>query len=585
MSVKRKLTLRFSFQLGIAGIIVLIMAAACFLWMLQRMSDIQMSHSFASIGLERLVESTKLEKDGFHFDSILLEQVKENEGWLQSLDENGKVHFSYNTPPDVPKNYAPGELVGYWNGTAPFPYDLYLWIQEKEGKLFTLIYGAKSELRPLIEEVSGSAAAFANGQLMLPEGAANRIARLGGYVQLLDADGAELASYNSPNGIPKRFTNQELALRTLYSERYEYRLISSYDDATQQTWIVGLPHNEAARTGNGGMLPAEIQVLAVGVAAMFAAMLAIFLLLSLWNAHRFGSPMLHILAWLDKLGNGSYEEPTNRRGIQRSRSGKGKWKRRYRIFADVLDSLDKLAKTLKRDAAMRNQTNKLREEWIAGITHDLKTPLSSIKGYAHMLTEPKYEWSAEEIRKFSGHMLDKSAHMDSLVNDLALAYRLKSGIAPPESEAIELNEWMDTMLSHLAQDAAYSKSSVIFQPAGRSIVINLYTPWLERAVNNLVANSLLHNPPGTVLTVTVELDGSRNRLALAFADNGNGMDEHTLNTLFDRYYRGTNTSAPPNGSGLGMAITKELVEAMGGEIMVETAVGEGTTIRLVFDTA
>jgi len=582
MSIKRKLTLRFSFQLAIAGVIVLIMAAACVLWMLQRFSDIQMSHSFATIGLERLVESAALEADGFHFDTLLLEQVKNNNGWLQSLDEHGKVHYAYNTPPDVPNNYAPGELIGYWSGTMPFPYDVYLWIQEKDGKLFTLIYGAVSELQPLLAEVSSSEAVIVNGELELPERAASKVAQLGGFVQLLDADGVELASYNAPASAPKQYTNQELAIRTMYSERYEYRLTTSYDAATSNTWIVGLPFNAAASTGDGGLLPAELQVLVVGGAAMFLAMLTVFILLAIWNAHRFGAPMLHMLAWLDQLGNAAYEEPRNRKGIQRSRTRSGKWKRRYRMFADVMDSLDKLSKTLKRDEAMRHETNKLREEWIAGITHDLKTPLSSIKGYAHMLAEPKYEWSAEEIRKFSGHMLDKSAHMDNLINDLALAYRLKSGIAPPESEALELSEWMKTLLTRLSEDPAYAKSSVVFQPASQAAVICLYAPWLERVVNNLVANALLHNPAGTVLSVDLKLDDSLNQITLTFADNGNGMDEHTLNTLFDRYYRGTNTSAPPSGSGLGMAITKELVEAMGGKIDVETAIGAGTTIQLVF---
>lgn len=62
-------------------------------------------------------------------------------------------------------------------------------------------------------------------------------------------------------------------------------------------------------------------------------------------------------------------------------------------FSDVMVSIEKLSANLQRDQALRQQTENLREEWIAGVTHDLKTPLSSITGYAHLLAEPSYDWS------------------------------------------------------------------------------------------------------------------------------------------------------------------------------------------------
>ncbi|OBZ08542.1 sensor histidine kinase KdpD [Bacillus sp. FJAT-26390] len=580
MTIKRQLTMRFVLQLAIAGLVVLLIASMTVIWVIKRFADISISHDFASVGLARLVESSELGKDGIRFDPHLLEQVKKNGGWLQSLDENGQVENSYNTPKDVPLRYNPGELIAFWRGAKPFPYHLYLWIQDKGGKRYTLLYGAPNYTGLLLNAAARSGKLSSDGKLLLPDEATEKLNRIEGFVQLLDSAGNELASYNKPKSIPATYSLQELALRTMYNSVYGFRLDSAFEDETGRTWLIGVPNAKGSTRGDALLIPAEVKVVLIAVITMFSAILALFLLLSLWNAHRFGMPMLHMLTWLDALGKGVYKEPADHRGVPHSRTRSGKWRRRYRVFADVMFSIDKLSGTLQRDQAMRRQTDSLREEWIARITHDLKTPLSSIKGYAHLLAEPKYEWSSEEVRKFSSHMLDKSAHMDMLISDLAMTYRLRTGVRPPEAEEVDLNSWLQEALKQAAANPDYGMGRITFHEPGRAVIVKLYTPWLERVVNNLTANSLLHNPPDTLLDVTLLADEG---LTIQFADNGAGMDEDTLNKLFERYYRGTGTSATPNGTGLGMAVSKGLIEAMGGRITVETALGKGTVIRLIWD--
>ncbi|OPA79977.1 hypothetical protein BVG16_04275 [Paenibacillus selenitireducens] len=582
MKIKHRLTLRFIFQLVVSGIVVLLIAAACAWWILLRLADMSVTQDFTSVGLERLVESSELSKDGIRFDPHLLEQVKLNKGWLQSLDEHGRVDLSYNTPKDVPLNYAPGELVDYWNKAKPFPYDIYLWIQEKDGKLFTIIYGTKNEMRLLLEEINQHPAVTPAGQVELPASLQERVRKLGAYIQVLDASGSEVASYNRPASVPQKYTVQELVLRATYSDRYGFRIASNYQEDTKYTWVMGLPLSSGDATGEQGLIPEELRIILIGIAAMFGAVSIVFLLFSAWNAHRFGSPMLHMLAWIESIGRGQYNEPLDRTGQPLSRKRSGKWRRRYAVFADVMQSLHKLSTTLQRDQDLRQQTNMLRDEWIAGITHDLKTPLSSIKGYAHMLAAENYEWSTMEVRKFSSTMLDKSEHMDTLINDLALTYRVNARIQPPEMEEIELNSWMQEMLTHRMVHPSWGAERIIFKPAEVETTVMLYPPWLERVVHNITANALMHNPPDTRLTISIRRDAQAMGGMIVFEDNGMGMDEVTANRLFDRYYRGTDTSVATEGSGLGMAISKGLVEAMGGTIQVETALGQGTTIMVLF---
>lgn len=581
-NIKHRLTLRFVIQLAVSGVIVLILAGLCILWVLHRFEQINLSKDFASVGLEKLVESSQLGSDGFVFDTRLLDQVKANNGWLQSLDEEGRVTLSYNTPQDVPMQYDPGELLAYWVGHKPFPYGLYLWIQEKDGKLFTLIYGVKNEMEPLMNQVKNEARLAADGSLQLPDTAEARLKALGGYVQWLDITGKELGSYNKPDHVPHQYTIQELALRLSDREHYGYAVVTSYDQDTGRTWLIALPNTISKNPGAKSFLPPEAKVVILGVTAMFLAMLLVFILLSLWNAHRFGAPMLHTMAWLDSLSHKIYREPMDRKGLSISRNASGQWKRRYRTYAEVMLSLDKLSTTLQRDETMREQTQELREQWISGITHDLKTPLSSIKGYAHLLAEGQYDWTNEEVRTFSRVMLEKSTHMDTLINDLAMTYRLQAGIRPPETEELDLHGWLRDYLARAASDPEHQDHLIQYEPTDKHMTVHTYTPWLQRIVDNLIANAFLHNHPDTMLTISLQHDHEQEQAILTFRDSGSGMDERTLEGLFERYYRGTNTIHSTEGSGLGMAISKGLVEALGGTVSAESEWGKGTTIQLKF---
>jgi signal transduction histidine kinase len=115
-----------------------------------------------------------------------------------------------------------------------------------------------------------------------------------------------------------------------------------------------------------------------------------------------------------------------RKGRSPSRTPKGTLRRRFRLFADVILSLQHLTQTLRHNEEMRRQLEQTREEWIAGVSHDLKTPLSSIKGYSHMLAAEQYRWTEEEVREFSGIILEKANYMETLIDDLSLTYRLKN---------------------------------------------------------------------------------------------------------------------------------------------------------------
>ncbi len=96
-----------------------------------------------------------------------------------------------------------------------------------------------------------------------------------------------------------------------------------------------------------------------------------------------------MMNWLKNLSNGKLQEPKDKRGRPASRSGEGRLRRPYRVYREVIQSLDSLTGSLKQAEEARSRLEKSREEWITGVPHDLKTPLSSIKGYADLLATGK----------------------------------------------------------------------------------------------------------------------------------------------------------------------------------------------------
>lgn len=106
---------------------------------------------------------------------------------------------------------------------------------------------------------------------------------------------------------------------------------------------------------------------------------------TLWYARKFGVPLLTLMKWIQNLGNGVYQEPGDVHGRPATRTKKGKLKRKFRLYKELIATLAQLTETLKETEKQQRIMAQTREEWISGLSHDLKTPLSSISGYAQML--------------------------------------------------------------------------------------------------------------------------------------------------------------------------------------------------------
>ncbi|WP_340008041.1 HAMP domain-containing sensor histidine kinase [Paenibacillus sp. FSL K6-0276] len=586
MNIKKRFIFQYIRQLLLVGLLLTVLILGTFTLSVVKLERLDQKFDFIKPSLPVLTNSITKQNSTIKFDPKLLTVVRDQGGWLQVVDQSGYIVAAYHTPEDMPVRYHPGELMSFWRAEKDFPYGLYAWIQELDGQSYTLLYGVKNDIATLKENLLQEVT-WNTGEIEVNETFKQQLNAIHGSIELLDDNGKVLGGYGVTNVTPDHYSLQDLMLRNQYPERYGKQLFTVYDPATNNTWIIHAPlAASVAPWTNDDTYREDIQIFFWNAVVMLVIILLLFVLLALWYGHRFGTPILHMIDWLHHLSKGEFREPTGRnpKGSPLSRNRSGRLTKRFRNHTEMMDSLAHLTETLQKNEQIRKQLETTREEWIAGVSHDMKTPLSSILGYAHLMESDTYEWSPSEIREFATIMREKSSYMDEMINDLTLTYRLKNDAFAFDLIPTDMNEFIEQTVQKWRKHPQFTHVPVHYTASEGSITYPIDGRYFRRILENLLANAALHNPEGTLIQVfLVKITSSQ--FVIRIQDNGVGIDAETKDLLFERYYRGTNTDELNQGTGLGMAISKQLVLQHQGQIEVESLPGIGTTISLIFNTA
>lgn len=249
------------------------------------------------------------------------------------------------------------------------------------------------------------------------------------------------------------------------------------------------------------------------------------------------------------------------------------------IFSDVYCALNKLDIEIRNSDKLQKETERVRSEWIANITHDLKTPLSPIKGYAELLTS-NAEIDKETIQEYGEIILKNVNHTEKLINDLKLTYQLDSGAMPFQPQKVNFVRYLKELVIDIVNDPAFKDRDVAYESNVQDLEVCIDADLFRRAMNNLIINALTHNPQETKVNISVDMNADK-EACIYISDNGKGMSNEEQAELFNRYYRGTNTKEKPEGSGLGLAIAKQIITLHGGNIEVKSKLNEGTQFTII----
>ncbi|MEK4542398.1 MULTISPECIES: sensor histidine kinase [Bacillus] len=576
MNFNKRLIIQFIMQHVFVLVTLLIAVVAAFTYLIFLLTstlyepNIPDSDSFT---ISRYISS----EDGhISLQSEVQDLIKEKNDWLQVVDENGKILYHFNTPNDVPNAYTKTSLVAYIQHHIESNYKFTYWEIELEEKKVLVIYGGMLKSNALLTAIQKDHSSLTMDSFTLTDQEKQLLSKEKAALQIFNQNGDEVFAY--PAGKKKTFSAIQIALNEKEPWNHKENT-SSFYDANSGNLLVVTAKNEHYYPDDE-IEDVFTKKFLIGCGLILLIVFVYLVILSIWYGNKFGKPLLHAMRWLKNIAGGKYEEPISKKGkpVRFRRSGKEKWS--FRLFRDVTSSLEHLSITLKKNDAMRQVLQQTREEWITGLTHDLKTPLSSIYGYALLLESNQYNWTDRDIQQFGSVMKEKSQYMTTLIDDLSLTYQLKNNSLPAQHVNVEINQFVQKVLLQFINNPTLQNQNIEFVPSSNKIQYFIEEKWFQRIIENLLVNAVKHNNETT--TVIVKLSQNANSFTLSISDDGKGMDEKTKELLFERYYRGTNTEESNIGTGLGLAITKQLVHAHNGTISVDSALGKGTTIILVF---
>lgn len=220
--------------------------------------------------------------------------------------------------------------------------------------------------------------------------------------------------------------------------------------------------------------------------------------------------------------------------------------------------------------------SRLRDDYIAHATHDLKNPLSSISVYANLLRH--YIGDDPKQLGYIDHIENNVLRMRQLVNDMLELARLESSKLLMFSD-ISLEALVAEVIRDQLGIATHRNIDLQFEPPSEKLMVSVDTGLIRRAMTNLLGNAITYTHENT--PVQVKLDSHDRFAQIHFIDNGPGIEHDALEQVFDPFYRAqTTASAYPDGSGLGLAIVKTIVEHHKGSVSVESTIGEGATFTI-----
>jgi signal transduction histidine kinase len=232
-----------------------------------------------------------------------------------------------------------------------------------------------------------------------------------------------------------------------------------------------------------------------------------------------------------------------------------------------------------RDVTELRRLETVRRDFVANVSHELKTPLTSIAGYAETLAAEAPPDSAAQ--RFAATIVNNTRRMQRLVDELLDLSRIESGGWQPVRRVVEVEPAARDAWQPFAERARASGVAFETAVAADAHALAADPDALRQILGNLYDNALRHTPPGGRVRVVADL--AQDSVRLAVEDTGTGIASEHLPRIFERFYRvDSGRARHQGGTGLGLAIVKHLVEGHGGRIDAESTLGRGTTIRMTF---
>ena len=372
------------------------------------------------------------------------------------------------------------------------------------------------------------------------------------WAMLLDENGNVVWQQDLPEDLPRSYTSADIAsFSRWYLDSYPVKIWAREDGSLM---VAGLQPRTLVKFYYSLEWP-YIEVMAGGIAAVFLCNLFLIIFLILRNTRKVEKAMTPILQGIQDLS----------RGKPRHLEEQGE--------------LAEISRGLNRAADYMSRKDNTRAEWIRGVSHDIRTPLSIVLGYASELEEN--DVLPQEARKQAGIIRLESEKMKRLIDDLNLTTKLEYSLQAVCLKDVDLAETGRQAVSEVLNNGLPGQYELLFSEIhpGQSIHLSGDAGLLLRMLDNLIQNSIAHNPQGCKIVLSV--DKTDGHCLCTVSDNGTGLSA----VLLDQLNQGQDISSTRNSGaktehGLGLKLVKQIVRAHKGTIHFSDSVPHGLTVQI-----
>ena len=409
-------------------------------------------------------------------------------------------------------------------------------------------YGSASPAN-MLEAVAADLSASGISEERLQELNRNQI-----WAMLLDASGHCIWEASLPEEIPTQYTIQDVAV---FSKGYLQDYPVFVRNTDNGLLVLGYPKDSFMKlTGNYFPIRA-IRIFPLFITGILAIDIVLLFLVYYLSKRKISKNTEPIMASIKTLSTG--------KPVDLSIRGE---------LSEIADSVNQASQVLSRQ-------NQARANWISGVSHDIRTPLSMIMGYAQRIAGD--HGASGNIQQEAEIIRAQSAKIKDLVQDLNLVSQLEYEMQPLHKEPVRLSKLLRSYAADLLNAGISEKYSVEVEISSEAetAVIDCDARLISRAIGNLVQNSINHNPQGC--DIFLSLDCSSVNVSITVADNGVGMSVEKLRELEEKpHYMESTDERLDLRHGLGLLLVRQIMEVHGGVMEINTTQICGLTVILSF---
>ncbi|MEI7539613.1 MAG: HAMP domain-containing sensor histidine kinase [Candidatus Saccharibacteria bacterium] len=255
------------------------------------------------------------------------------------------------------------------------------------------------------------------------------------------------------------------------------------------------------------------------------------------------------------------------------------------LNATLQQRIANATKELRASNTILRQLDKVKDEFVSMASHQLRTPLTSVKGYLSMVLEGDVGKITDQQRKFLNEAFMSSERMVHLINDFLNVSRLQTGKFVIDKVPTDLSKIVEQEINSLQPNALARKLKYVYKPPKKFPILNIDEGKIRQVIMNFADNALYYSHEDSSIDIGLSIDD--NEVLFTVKDTGIGVPVSEQAHLFTKFYRASNARKQrPDGTGVGLFLAKKVVEAHGGKVIFESVEGEGSTFgfRLPIET-